>query len=576
MGDHTTERQKRRENNAYARNDLLGGQELCLDEDSVPWIWNHIDCFVSQSRGNENVEEVCLCLHALFGGHDNDIWDKLGQAINKLQALEMLRIDPRADERKDGDDDDRLVVPARGWEILARILSHVRKKVRVELDDTNMWVVEEVRALARAIRGHPMIIHFNSGSALPHESMDSLFSVLAALPALESVELTTPRPEIEIIMGNSESLTTLLRAPSLRSVCFDCFAFTSAFCQATANAFMEGAAVTKLEFRGCSFFDDECLDVMANGLSRNTSVSCISIVSPLDQAPTLPVDPALYNVLAKALPANSTIRDIVFYGWCPDLSPVFSALRQNTGLKNLKVFRCSSMDESLCTAMQYGLGGNGTLEHLELNCVHVTDGNTDLWLRAFSFLRTNKSLKSLMVGIQPRRLNSVEQHGVTESCLYAFCTEIAAIMQENASLDSFSIQNCTIYEIKSEEYIALITALQHNTTLKFLNFRCYEVALTHDEDKQLASLLQKNYALERLWDVNNWLGDVGAILRLNKAGRRYLIEDGSSISKGVEVLSRVNNEMNCVFLHLLENPRLCDRRAVETVNTGVRVAESDS
>jgi hypothetical protein len=58
---------------------------------------------------------------------------------------------------------------------------------------------------------------------------------------------------------------------------------------------------------------------------------------------------------------------------------------------------------------------------------------------------------------------------------------------------------------------------------------------------------------------------VDAILRLNAAGRRYLVQDGSSISKGVEVLSRVNNDINCVFLHLLENPRLCDRRAVEMV-----------
>jgi hypothetical protein len=31
----------------------------------------------------------------------------------------------------------------------------------------------------------------------------------------------------------------------------------------------------------------------------------------------------------------------------------------------------------------------------------------------------------------------------------------------------------------------------------------------------------------------------------------------SSISKGVEVLSRVSDEMNDVFLHL-ENPELCD------------------
>jgi hypothetical protein len=53
--------------------------------------------------------------------------------------------------------------------------------------------------------------------------------------------------------------------------------------------------------------------------------------------------------------------------------------------------------------------------------------------------------------------------------------------------------------------------------------------------------------------------------QLNKAGRRYLVQDGSSISKGVDGLSKVNNDINCLFLHLLENPRLCDRSAVEMV-----------
>jgi hypothetical protein len=62
--------------------------------------------------------------------------------------------------------------------------------------------------------------------------------------------------------------------------------------------------------------------------------------------------------------------------------------------------------------------------------------------------------------------------------------------------------------------------------------------------------------------------DVDAILRLNGAGRRYLIQDGSSISKGVEVLSRVNDDINCLLLHLSENPRLCDRSAVEEGRAG--------
>jgi hypothetical protein len=51
----------------------------------------------------------------------------------------------------------------------------------------------------------------------------------------------------------------------------------------------------------------------------------------------------------------------------------------------------------------------------------------------------------------------------------------------------------------------------------------------------MVSLLKKNYALERLPGVNleKWARDGSAILRLNKVGRRYLIEDESSVSKGV-------------------------------------------
>jgi hypothetical protein len=41
----------------------------------------------------------------------------------------------------------------------------------------------------------------------------------------------------------------------------------------------------------------------------------------------------------------------------------------------------------------------------------------------------------------------------------------------------------------------------------------------------------------------------------------FLVQDGSLISKGVDADWRAH--INSVFLHLLENPRLCDRSAVE-------------
>jgi hypothetical protein len=38
-----------------------------------------------------------------------------------------------------------------------------------------------------------------------------------------------------------------------------------------------------------------------------------------------------------------------------------------------------------------------------------------------------------------------------------------------------------------------------------------------------------------------------------------------SAGKCQSVEQGVNNDINCVFLHLLENPRLCDRSAMEMV-----------
>jgi hypothetical protein len=90
---------------------------------------------------------------------------------------------------------------------------------------------------------------------------------------------------------------------------------------------------------------------------------------------------------------------------------------------------------------------------------------------------------------------------------------------------------------------------------------------------QLVPILMKNDGLEHLVPAISCIHTddrtVKGILRLNSAGHRYLIEDGSSISKGVDVLSAVSDDINCVFLHLLENLDLCNRRAAE-MTTGRR------
>jgi hypothetical protein len=158
------------------------------------------------------------------------------------------------------------------------------------------------------------------------------------------------------------------------------------------------------------------------------------------------------------------------------------------------------------------------------------------------------------------------------------------MMAENAFLESLTIKTGST---TFEELFALISALQLNTTLKTLGLEFFwpsdqYIDLTDDEVNQLVSILIKNYGLEHVVPDILCADDrtVKAILRLNGAGRRYLIEDGSSLLKGVEVLSAVKDDINCLFLHLLKNPGLCDRRAVETTTKnrrpGANLDESSS
>jgi hypothetical protein len=534
--DHTTE--------------LLGRDALTLSEHSLPWILTFVDEFVCKSRGNSGIESLHLHAYAFnevfdeqfIVGLDERVWERLGEVIGNLQELRRIFIICE-------DVLENAVTP--NWERLACIIRHVRQSVMIDIDGSYQWDTEEMLPFVQAIHGHPTINGFDVGNGrLPYESMSMMYSTLATLPALKSVELHAIEPDDGFTLAYPETLTELLRVPTLRSVTFSRFYFTRALCQATANALTEGTKITDLEFQDCSFSDRECAIMMANGLSRNTSVASIRVMSQLDED--------FICALAPALESNSTLRDLALVdGGQANLSAIFLALGKNTGLNELFIERCQSMDESLCTAMEYGLGRNKTLRELELHNISLRDDNFALWCRALSFLR-DKALSCLSLFVD---------QGVTESCASAFRMHIAAMLQENASLKNLSI--VTPGDCKVKEFVALLPALENNTTLTALCFseEYRSLRLNDNEDKQIVSLLKKTYGLKMLPDIYQ-RGDVDAILRLNAAGRRYLIQDGSSISKGVEVLSRVNDEINCVFLHLLENPRLCDRSAMEMVNTG--------
>jgi hypothetical protein len=131
---------------------------------------------------------------------------------------------------------------------------------------------------------------------------------------------------------------------------------------------------------------------------------------------------------------------------------------------------------------------------------------------------------------------------------------------KNSTLEILELIQSGSHVKESAFRIAAVEALQLNKTLKTLHLRYASPNLTDDEAKHLTSVVKKNYGLECLPDLDS--GDLRSILRLNRAGRRYLLDGHESVvSGGVGVLSAVSDHLNCVFLHLLENPSLCNRRA---------------
>jgi hypothetical protein len=401
-------------------------------------------------------------------------------------------------------------------------------------------------------------------------------SALATLPSLERVifGLKEPETQDQRVLLNLESWKQLLRAPALRVVVFDYFYFTSELCHATANALQEGSSIIDVTFEADCSFPDGGRAIIANALKTNVTITDVTFLGDSDEP--------FCDTLAVVLLYNSTFQNLTLRlevgavgRW---LSSIFLSLGMNTTLKSLSVSIFDKLGDKLCAAIRNGLAKNSTLEKLSLGHMLPSDDDGAVSARnALSFLRTNSTLKSLTVTlVKPQkgspyasafRLEAVkmlENNFLESLTIRSYDSGVL----ENTFLESLTIRS---YDsgVKFEELLALVSALQLSTTLKILGFQNYcveHIYFTVDEVNQLVSILMKNYGLERLVPEIPCADDgtVKAILRLNRAGRRYLIKVGSSVSKGVDVLSAVSDEIDCVFLHLLESPSLCDRRATDT------------
>jgi hypothetical protein len=381
---------------------------------------------------------------------------------------------------------------------------------------------------------------------------------LLTLPALTNVAFEYLAGEGPEEGQSLDSMLELLQSPSLRKVEFESVNFTNTLSQAVAKALKERSEITHLRFVRCSFPEGGNA-VIASAHKTNTTLRCLDFHDGTDEI--------FYEVLAAALLSNSTLQNLELSarrssGSCSWLSPLFLALQVNTGLQKLRIYGFKLVDEKLSAAMRLGLGKNSTLETLSLFGVESDDNDTCLWREPFSFLRTNTALNTLHVQFG---------RNVRESRVASIRKEVVAGLGENGSLETLSVISP---DAGLEDYLKCVEAIQSNTTLKSLKLCNTTFCVDEDESKGLISVLKKNYGLENFPRFHHGAKDIRSILDLNRAGRRYLVQDGSSISKGVAVLSRVNDDINSVFFHLLENPRLCDRSAVEMSSSSIGIMDN--
>jgi hypothetical protein len=523
---------------------------------------------VKLSQGNDTVQEVVINLFQDFY-RDHKTLLVLQEVVGNLESLQRLTIHQKYGYGRGNVDDYSEAVESLYWQAFAGVLGGVRHPIEVRLDgeyrdDETLY---DFAAFTAAMQGVSTIRSFHSSErAVTWEASDTLMSALASLPSLESVTLESFYCGNHPSNCNFPGLTDLLVSSSLRSVKFSKIRFTCGLSQALLDAFKQGSFVTDLRFTDCNCVrggdgndveEDEAeiaiIRAVVQALQINSSVKCLSLIGN-------DFDGLLCDGVTTALLVNTTLVDLTLhvrpqYGgrW---LQPLFVAMRINTSIESLDVNGFRFTDKFVCGCLRDALAQNSNLESLSLySPVGLDETSLASWCKTLPFIRDNATLKSLTISFNGDAFNP---HNAT------FCFDTVTMLGGNTTLECLVIKSSGI---KPDAYFAALQSLQLSSALKTLRLSPVLALMGEQGMNQVVSLVKKNCSLAVLDEGLSELdktGELGTLLRLNQAGRRYAV----STAQGVEVLIGVNDDLGCLFYHLLENPTLCEVEQHYHVNSG--------
>jgi hypothetical protein len=518
-----------------------------------------LDYFCDALRQNSKVTLVeILCSRFINpsriheGDTDNllQCWSKIGEALGQMPQLEGI------DFHNQGD----IELPA-FYEAIPCILQHTRQVTRIEFDfrigffsdadgvyfevDANAGTDQIVASLI----GHSNVVKIKI-TTCSRDKASAICAVLPSLPKLREVQIYGyDSPSLD-----TDSFSSLFQVHELSDLFLVNFEIESI--EPLADAIRRNVPLSSCAFCGCTLYDPNGNDV-SRALASNTHLKSLIFSEAGDGLCN-----DFYTGLSHGLAGNSSLTTLLIDDdhESTDNGNVLHAiagLRNSNSIKKLSLPASEDpwtdeMSDSLRTVLER----NTVLTSLKLRFPDIDTGRP--WSRITPFLRTNTTIKELYL-LGP----------ITDDCL----VETAMALEDNtgASLGSLDIQvteNITVSGI-----VRFISTLTSNTSLKELVVSSNtKFAIGKQAASALVQAAAKNYGLERVVNVMISKDDTTStqdesklkcILRLNKEGRRYLIEDPSSAERGVGVLTRVSDDLDCIFFHLRDNPSLCNRTTIE-------------
>lgn len=472
--------------------------------------------------------------------------------------------------------------PSLHFRIVACLLRKTRHITTFKLSWDRVVEIEpelEMHSVALALRYHPCLETISLRHLSPSRTTTLiLFPALLTLPKLRNFCFEGSIRLFQDYFTSPQWLQQLLLLPTLKQVRLENVQFTQESLQALSaalecvgdvqkqsirsdcNSPHVSSSVTSLCLSKCQFSESGA-DIFAKAVLRHSTSLERLVLNSVQN-----IDASFFAVLAQR-PNDDSLHTLVEMDLEGCQVPIeardylatwFESLASDRHLRKLSL-PTFAWDEGLCRSLRRGLEGNAALKSLKILAPYKSDHHVQLsdagWQIIAPFLAANQTIEYVEI--------------YSKSILYeAVSPDTSRLLANNSSLREYIIQTGG-REVDSVNFVLLLVDLRQRdhrwTTNQLEKLSIKSIRITKAwQARSMLDSLRTNYSLRTMdvtfsSTVQAYEPMVQGILKMNGAGRKYLIHHSGCLWRAVQVLLAVANNLDCLFLHLIENPTLCNR-----------------